>query len=357
MTTPPPELGICEIYYGKPWSWADRRETVTALAPHGYGFFTYGPKMDVLLRKQWRTLHPDDTAQEIKDFAAHCRANGVRFGVGLSPYEIYRDFSGEVQGDLIRKLKQLDAMGVEDLCILFDDMRGDLPDLAGSQARIVHWMAERTAATRIIVCPTYYSDDPALDRFFGNRPPLYLEDLGAALDPAVGVWWTGEEVCSREYSPGHLQRVGEQLRRKPFLGDNYPVNDGAGMSPFLHLRGFTGRPAAIGPHIQAHGVNPALQPVMSRIPALTLAESYARGEAYEYTHAFRRAARTVLGEDLASLLERHARAFQDNGLDRLADAIPKLRARYTAFDHPGAREIVAYLDGHWRITQEEVEQA
>ena len=49
------------------------------------------------------------------------------------------------------------------------------------------------------------------------------------------------------------------------------------MSQHLHLRAFTGRPAAIGQHLAAHGINPASQPVLSRIPALTLAESYAHG--------------------------------------------------------------------------------
>ena len=32
-----------------------------------------------------------------------------------------------------------------------------------------------------------------------------------------------------------------------------------------------------------------------------------------------------------------------------------LRARYAAFDHPGAREIVAFLDGEYRITREMME--
>jgi hypothetical protein len=31
-----------------------------------------------------------------------------------------------------------------------------------------------------------------------------------------------------------------------------------------------------------------------------------------------------------------------------------LQERYAAFDHPGAREIVAWLDGVWRITREEM---
>ena len=99
--------------------------------------------------------------------------------------------------------------------------------------------------------------------------------------------WTGEEVCAREFSPGHLARVAGQLRRKPFLWDNYPVNDGARMSQHLHLRAFTGRPASIAPHIAGHGINPASQPVLSRIPALTLAESYRAGDFYEYRRRLR----------------------------------------------------------------------
>ncbi|MDO8289665.1 MAG: hypothetical protein Q7T44_10650 [Parvibaculum sp.] len=33
-------------------------------------------------------------------------------------------------------------------------------------------------------------------------------------------------------------------------------------------------------------------------------------------------------------------------------AVTKLRARYSAFDHPAAREIIDWLDGGYRITQE-----
>src|SRR5690606_23053961 len=131
---------------------------------------------------------------------------------------------------LDRKVAFLDELGIHDLAILFDDIRGDLPDLADRHAAIVPHAAQRTVADRIIVCPTYYSDDPVLDRVFGHRPPGYLERLGELLDPAIHIFWTGEEVCSREYSAGHLDRVAAQLRRKPFLWDNYPVNDGQRMS-------------------------------------------------------------------------------------------------------------------------------
>lgn len=346
------ELGIIEGYYGTPWSWAERAEQVAFLAPHGYRFFMYAPKADAFLRKRWRQDHPAEAREALAAFSAHCRSLGVRFGVGLSPFELYRDFGEDAKADLARKLNWLDAIGIDDLGILFDDMRGDLPGLAQSQADILHWIAERTAASRVTACPTYYTDDPVLDRFFGQRPADYLETLGAALDPAIGVFWTGEEVCSAEYSPGHLARVAGQLRRRPVLWDNYPVNDGPRMSNFLHLRAMTGRPAAIGEHLAGHAVNPALQSVLSRIPALTLAASYRDGEAYQYGQAFRAAADLVLGPELAGHVQGHLGLLQDTGLSRMDEAVERLRARYAAFDHPGAREILAFLDGRYAITRE-----
>lgn len=347
------ELGIIEGYYGKPWSWAERADQVTFLAPHGYRFFMYAPKADAFLRKRWREEHPPTESEAVAAFSAHCRSQGVRFGVGLSPYELYRDFGDAAKADLARKLAWLDAIGIDDLGILFDDMRGDLPDLARSQSDILHWIAGRTAASRVIVCPTYYTDDPVLDRFFGARPTDYLETLGAALDPAIGVFWTGEEVCSAEYSPGHLARVAGQLRRKPILWDNYPVNDGPRMSQYLHLRAMTGRPAALGQHLSAHAVNPALQPVLSRIPLLTLADSYRLGDAYQYGAAMAQAAAAVLGADLGAMVHGRLLVLQQTGLDRMEpDTVASLRTRFAAFDHPGAREIVAFLDGDYRMTRE-----
>ncbi len=280
------------------------------------------------------------------------RRKEFRFGVGLSPYALFRNFDADAKSDLARKLRALDALGIESLAILFDDMRGDLPDLATLQVEILHWIARHTKARHLAVCPSYYSDDPVLDRFFGQRPANYLERFGRDLNSAIDVFWTGEEVCSREYGVGHLMRVAGALRRKPLLWDNYPVNDGPRMSQFLHLRAFTGRPAAIGAFLAAHAINPALQPTLSLIPALTLADGYKLGERYAYGEAFARAAETVLGADLAERVRDDLLVLQDTGLDRLGKTAARLRKRYEGFDHPGAREIVTWLDGAYRFTGE-----
>jgi hypothetical protein len=353
MTMP---LGTIEGFFGRPYSWAERTALMRFLKPHGYDFYLYAPKADPPLRRRWRTPHPPGEMSALMTFAAECRAADVRFGVGLSPFEVHFDFTADARAALADKIAALDDAGCEWLAILFDDMKGDLFDLARRQAEIVDFVAARTDARRLLACPSYYTDDPVLDRVFGQRPAGYLRDLGEALDPAIDIMWTGEEVCAREISPGHLARVTDELRRKPFLWDNYPVNDGPRMSRHLHLRAFTGRPAANARHLSAHGVNPASQPTLSAIPMLTLATSYAQGQDYAYGEAFQAAAQEVCGEALAARLTADLLTLQDGGLDDIAETRrATLCERYAAFDHPAAREVVAWLEGAYAVTGEELQ--
>jgi hyaluronoglucosaminidase len=323
-----PELGVIEGYFGRPWRHEDRKRVLTKLRELGFSWFHHAPKADAFLRRRWRERHPPAAFAELADLSAHCRSLGMRFGIGLSPYE----------------LQALDEIGIDDLAILFDDTRGDVPDLAAREAEIVHAALATTRASRVVMCPTYYSDDRMLDVVFGKRPSGYLDDLGRRLDPRVGVYWTGEEICAREFSVGHLARVAESLRRAPTLWDNYPVNDGPQMSRFLHLRGFTGRPSVIGSHIAAHAINPALQPHLTLIPAATLVASYREGPAYGYMRAFREAAHMLAGAEFAAMLEEDLHALQDRGIDQLGDERLRLRQRYQAVNHPMAAEVVRWLD-------------
>ena len=354
MLSLPVDLGIIEGYYGRPWTWPQRSQVIATLAPHGYRFFLYAPKAAGLLRRGWRDPVRESDLDDLAAFAGHCRSLGVRFGVGLSPHEFDDAPDSADWGRLAARLQLLDsAVGIDELALLFDDIRGDDPMLAARQATIAAFVGERTRAGRLLVCPSYYSDDPVLDRVFGQRPSGYLEQLGRLLDPAVAVFWTGEEVCSREYSGAHLRELAGRLGRKPLLWDNYPVNDGQRMSRSLHLRASTGRPAANAPLLAGHAINPALQPVLGCIPAITLASRYWLGDdRYAYGSALRQASREVLGETLAEQVVGDLIALQDTGLDRLGEQAAALRARYACIDHDAAREIVAWLDGAWRITDE-----
>jgi hypothetical protein len=349
-----PPLGIIEGYFGTPWRWPDRTHVMRTLAEHGFGFFIYAPKADARLRRDWQLPHAADDMAALAAFSAACRETGVTFGIGLSPFELHLAWTGDGRAALTRRLQVLAELSPAIIAILFDDMRGDVPHLARTQADIVHHAASCLDA-RFIMCPSYYSSDPVLDRAFGQRPLHYLEDLGAMLDPAVDIFWTGEEVCARELSPAHLDLVAGVLRRKPFLWDNYPVNDGPRMSRFLHLRGFTGRSGLAG-RVAGHAINPALQPHLTLAPALTLAMTYRQGSAYSYGAAFGEAARQCYGADLARALEADLLTLNDTALDRISpERRTALCDKYRAFAHPAAGEVVRFIEGGYAISGEAVQ--
>ena len=351
----PVELGLIEGFFGPVWSWEERGAVMRLLAGHGYRFHLYAPKGDPYLRRRWAEPIPAPELARMAAFADDCRRHGVRFGVGLTVLEANQGLEPDRLAALAAKVEQLNRIPVDDLAILFDDVRGDTPEAAPRQADIVHRCAAATRAGRLVMCPTYYSTDAILDRVFGPRPATYLADLGRLLDPAVGVFWTGEEVCAREFGLAHLRDVGAILRRRPTLWDNYPVNDGPTMSRFLHLRGFTGRPASLAGEIAAHAINPALQPILGCVPALTLAMSYREGTGYRYGDATRAACSTVLGGPLAELVLADLRLLEDAGLERLGAQRERLLARYRAIDHAAAREIVGWLEGRYAVSAEMVQ--
>lgn len=349
-----PPLGIVEGFFGRRYSWPERTHLMHTVADADYGFYHYAPKGDAYLRRRWRETHPVAEREALTRFGDACRGRSVRFGIALTPMDTPYPLDSSTCADLVRRVCDLDAIGIDDLVILFDDLRGDVPALTERQAEIVRICSDRTRATRIFFCPTYYSRDPVLDRVFGARPPGYLAEIGHRLDPAVRVYWTGAEVVSPEIGPAHLRSVEAELGRKVCLWDNYPVNDGPRMSRFLHLRAFTGRPATIADHISGHAINPALQPHLTALPALTLAANYAEGADYDYGPAFGTAARRLFGDGFADMLAADLAALQDVGLERLGGRRDELRARYAALDVPAAREVVTWLDGAYLMTDEEV---
>ncbi|HCC47688.1 MAG TPA: hyaluronidase [Elusimicrobia bacterium] len=355
------QLGVIEGFYGEPWSWGERADYAGFLKKQGFSFYIYAPKADAYLRKKWREPFPKVLEEKLAKLAGQCHAAGIEFGVGFSPYEIYLSpFDLETKKLLQARLDVFNRLGVNKLGILMDDMKGDLPTLAERQVEIVNWMATRSSAKQLIFCPTYYSLDPVLEKLFGKMPEGYLGKLGGELDKKVSVFWTGEEVCSKGYTPEHLKETSEKFGRKPFLWDNYPVNDGPHMCKFLHLRPFTGRPAEMGNWLAAHAVNPMNQAALSKISLLTLKASYEKGAAYDPAKAFKKAADMVTCRDMAALLERDLPAFTERGLDALTDGEKvSLKEDYAPFlearendTAQAAREITDWLSGNYNVTKD-----
>lgn len=342
------DLGVIEGFYGRPWGDADRLAMLAFLARCGYTRYVYAPKADGVLRRCWRERWDAAGERRLQAIAERARRAGIGWGVGLSPLGLVEDRGTAGLRAFRDKLAYLDQFGPDVLCVLFDDMPGGLPDLAARQAEVVAEARAVCRARELLVCPSYYSRDPALERLFGAMPSRYWERLGELLPAETGIFWTGEKVCSTGYGAGELTDIARRFRRPPVLWDNYPVNDGARASNFLHLDAFRGRPPVLRELVAAHYVNPMNQCWLSRVPLATLPLLYRRGADYAPDDAFRESAAQLAGASGAALLEADLEALQRRGRAVLAEHEREaLIARYAPIAAPWARELVAWLRGDW----------
>ncbi len=349
-------LGTVEGFFGRQWSWQARRDHASFLAAQKFTTYLYAPKNDVYLRKQWFTPYPAETFTELKALARHAAGLGVEFGIGLSPYELYRDFSARQRELLLQKLEQLNQLQAPLLAVLFDDMLGELPGLAATQIEILDCIRAHTNASKLAFCPTYYSFDPLLVKHFGRQPERYLDELGQALAPEIAVFWTGPKVISHCYPRDHLLEVGDRLKRKPLLWDNYPVNDAKRLTPFLHLQPFALRQAnhdgnsgqfSLQPVLELCSgllANPMNQAYLSQIPLASLAALHQQHTQGKHAQAATSARQTVLAR-----LAQDAELFQRQGLEQLAATEKsQLLAVYQQWlPDPMALEVCEWLQGQY----------
>jgi hyaluronoglucosaminidase len=340
-----PLCGIVEGFYGQSWAWSERHQLPDFLQASGLNAYLYCPKADIYLRKHWRETWSDDTEAHLQTLGRRFASARVSWGVGLSPYALYDRYGPTERRALRARVEQLNQLGASLLAVLFDDMPGDRADLAPRQSEIVADVMDATAAARVLVCPTYYSTDPQLERYFGARPPAYWEDLGRLLPDEVDIFWTGPKVCSRSISAADLREIGAALRRPVTLWDNYPVNDGSRAWQHLYLGALPDREPALAAGVRGHFCNPMLQAQLSRLPLLGLALLYGNLQCSEEAWAER-----WYGPALAGLLLRDAACFAERGLAGMSAAEKSvLRSQYAALTHPAAREVVAWLDEVYRF--------
>ena len=173
MSTPPGEfdIGVIEGFFGKPWSWSAREAYAGFLAEQGYGFYIFAPKDDAILRKRWRDDWSEGEWTALSMIRESYREAGVLFGLGLSPWDLHKDYDGAGKADLEAKVRRLDALKPDILAILFDDMPGASDGLAKVQARIAMDALNASNAPVAMACPTFYSDDPVYEDAYGSVPP------------------------------------------------------------------------------------------------------------------------------------------------------------------------------------------
>ncbi len=263
-------LGVVEGFYGPPWDWTERLSLVEFLGRVGLNAYVYAPKWDPLHRDRWRLPYDSSFADRLIMLLDAASRYGVRVVFALSP-GLDVDYSSERDVALLaRKFEWFMELGIEDLALFLDDippvLRGrGFRTLAEAQAHLVNRLYRELKPRSLVFCPTYY---------YGLRED-YMRELGELVDPGVHVVWTGMWVASHRISVEELEAVSRLLNRKPFLWDNYPVNDYFTVYGItrLHLGPLRNRPPELARYVSGYVSNPMNECEASRVPLYTVAEA------------------------------------------------------------------------------------
>ena len=299
--------GALEGFYGTFYSFAQRNDLIAFLGRHGFNAYLYGPKNDRHHRRHWREPYPE---QHMAQFAQTVRIAddaGIAFAYALSPgatvsYHDAGDFSS-----LTNKLRAFYDIGVRDFSLFLDDIDPTFSDgadaayydsYAAAQAdlcnRTLAWLRKLDTGCTLSMCPTdYHGSAP-----FGD----YLHELGAKLEPNIGVFYTGPRICSTTITAADAADFAQAVQRPPLIWDNYPVNDLA-MQPELHIGPIRGRDGSLNKHVSGVYANLMTQPEASKIPLHTFAAYFREPSGYEPGHAWDAAIRQVAGDDSAAAFQ------------------------------------------------------
>jgi hyaluronoglucosaminidase len=341
--------GVIEGFFGAPWGWAARHNGAEFLRDSGYRFYIYAPKAEAFLRRRWREPLPADTVEHLSQLAGRYGDCGLAFGMGLTPFEIYLNYDSHARSALRSKVRQINEIGVDTLCVLFDDMRGDIDGLADLQASVIMDICAWSTAASFIACPTYYSYDPRLAREFGPPPKTYLRDLGRIVDERIDFFWTGEKIISDGYSARHLTDVAADIGRRPFIWDNHIANDARTRTDHLYLDPAAGSWGLPVDRVAGLAINPMNQPYLSRIALLGYRRLLASEPKPVSRQALREICLNLCGRPLAQRLLEDIDQLQDVGLENLgAEQRRSLLDFYGAQTlSPYAQEVAAWLRGEY----------
>jgi len=291
---------VVEGFYGAPWTHPARLSMIRFLGANGFNTYVFAPKSDRYLRSTWRKVYPQKMRDRLSELIRAAGQSSVDFVFTLSPGLDISYSSGADQRLLVSKLREITEGGCNWVGILLDDIeprlnkasdRRRFRSLAEAHVSLLNGVFDEFVkdGTRLMFCPTYYAND-----YLGEKASEseYLRDIGTGLARRVDVLWTGGKVVSTRITKEDVNEFSQAIGRKPFLWDNYPVNDYYGR-PRLNIGPFEGRAPEILPLLAGYLSNPMNQPEASKIPLLTLRDYLEDPSAYSPQGSLARAARKM----------------------------------------------------------------
>ena len=304
--------GVVEGFYGKPWSHSDRLSMLKFLGENGFNTYVFAPKTDPHLRSSWRRTCPREYLARLRGLIQAAKRFSVDFVFTLSPGLDIVYSSKRERRLLLDKFRAVTDLGCRWIGILLDDVNTELANaddrssftsFGGAHVSLLNEVLDELGdggKTRLVFCPTYYANEYLGKSVAENE---YLQEIGEGLDPLIEVFWTGRHVVSTTITERDVIAYEAAVKRKPFLWDNYPVNDyyRSGFSGFcrprLNMGPFCGRDPGILKHLAGYVANPMNESEASKVPLLTLSNYLDEPANYSPDKAFRRAIKKLFPKE------------------------------------------------------------
>ncbi|XP_032220534.1 protein O-GlcNAcase [Nematostella vectensis] len=251
--------GVVEGFYGRPWTFEQRKELFVRMRVLGMSTYLYAPKDDLKHRAKWRELYNLEESENLRMLISCAKENGVAFYYALSPgLDIIFSSAKDVQL-LKKKMEQLQGLGCEAFSLLFDDIDPELkfPDenifshFGDAQVKLTNEMYHHLKCPKFLFCPTEYCATRAVPNVETSQ---YLSILGNKLESKIDIMWTGPKVISQHITPESIQTLSRVLKRKPVIWDNIHANDYDQRRVFLGP--YHGRPVELYKHLNGILTNP-----------------------------------------------------------------------------------------------------
>lgn len=270
--------GVLEGFYGRPWTWEERRAMVRWMAARGFNLLVIAPKDEPLQRAEWRRPLPPAYVKELARLAAEARQAGVVLGWTLSPgLDLKAGDPVEVRV-AAAKLKAVRAAGATALALAFDDTEAD-----PAQVDFANAVREALGGSpSLTFVPAQYWSRAA--------PSPYLDAVAARLHPSFMIGFTGPGILNRRIDAPQARRFKEYIRHKLVVGDNYPVQDRVAECGRLFLGPLEGRDPELAAVTDAYLANASPLAQASKLPLATVAEFLRDPARYDPERALQRAA-------------------------------------------------------------------
>lgn len=307
-------IGVVEGFYGTPWTHEARLDVVRFMGDVGMNAYIYAPKDDPLHRQRWRDHYEGEDLVRFQQLVEVAEDAGVDLYYAISPGLSIKYSSEDDYIALREKLFSLSILGVQHFALFLDDVPEQLQHaedkatystLAQAHVELINRLHADLVDVNanLIVCPTTYTTA------WGSKE--YIRELGLGIHQEIPLFWTGDDVAIGEITAQQAADWGKLMGRKPWIWDNFPVNDFEQWRPIVGP--IVGRSLDLSSESGAFFANPMDKPYLSMISLYTVARYASNPYGYDPDKAWQDALVHLAGADGARAIRPVMILFKDYG--------------------------------------------